>query len=47
MARHDADPFHEAKLAASRYYCGQVLPTARGLVAAVTAGAGALPRFSG
>ncbi len=36
------DPFLAAKVATARYYCEQVLPTARGLLPAVTAGPGDL-----
>jgi hypothetical protein len=37
-ARSVDDDFHRAKVATARYYCEQVLPSARGLVPAVTAG---------
>jgi hypothetical protein len=36
------DPFLAAKLTTARYYLEQVLPTARGLLPAVTAGPGSL-----
>jgi alkylation response protein AidB-like acyl-CoA dehydrogenase len=35
----DADGFHAAKVVTARYFADQVLPTARGLLPAVTAGA--------
>jgi hypothetical protein len=41
-ARADAasDPYAAAKLATARFYCHELLPQARGLLAAVEAGAG-------
>ncbi|GAC1540341.1 MAG: acyl-CoA dehydrogenase [Acidimicrobiales bacterium] len=34
----DGDPYYEAKATTARFYCEQLLPQARGLLAAVTAG---------
>jgi len=36
------DGYHAAKVVTARYYADQVLPTARGLLPAVSAGSGVL-----